>query len=89
LGRLTGRGTENEEALRRRLTTALQELEAAAAFDFFVVNEEMERSVREVRELARTGEAPPGGTSGTLNDARQLLVGIESLLRRGTLLSGH
>jgi guanylate kinase len=89
LQRLTGRGTEKEETLRRRLTTAVQELEAAPAFDFFVVNRDLDEAVAEVRGLARKGEAPQEGTSGTLEDARKLLVGIESLLRRGELLHGH
>ena len=57
-----GEDTEGEETLRRRLNTALQELEAAEAFDFFVINEDLEGAVREVRELARTG-VPPSGRS--------------------------
>jgi guanylate kinase len=89
LGRLTGRGTEKEETLRRRLNTALRELEAAEAFDYFVINEELDEAVGEVRALARRGEAPPEGTSGTLDDARSLLAGIESLLRRERLLPGQ
>jgi len=87
--RLTDRGTEEEETLRRRLNTAIKELEAAKAFDFFVINEELDQAVDEVRGLARRGEAPPEGTSGTLDDARNLLAGIETLLRRGKLLPGH
>jgi len=87
--RLTGRGTEKEETLRRRLNTALQELEVAEAFDFLVINGDLDEAVREVRKLARGGEAPPEGTSGTLDDVRLLLAGIESLLRREKLLQGH
>ena len=84
--RLTGRGTEKEETLRRRLTTALQELRAVEAFDFFVINATLDEAIREVRGLARRGEAPPEGTSGTVEDARILLAGIEFLLRREQLL---
>ncbi len=87
--RLTGRGTEKEETLRRRLNTALQELEVAEAFDFLVINGDLDEAVREVRTLARGGEVPPEGTSGTLDDVRLLLAGIESLLRREKLLQGH
>lgn len=86
LRRLAGRGTEKEETLRRRLNTALRELGAAQAFDFFVLNEDLDEAVGEVRSLARKGGAPPEGTSGTLDDARSLLAGIESLLRREELL---
>ncbi|MBT8395796.1 MAG: guanylate kinase [Gemmatimonadetes bacterium] len=84
--RLTGRGTEKEATLRRRLNTALHELEAAAAFDFFVINEDLEQAVSEVRELARGGGAPPEGPSGRLEDARELLEGIKGLLQQEQLV---
>ncbi len=83
--RLVGRGTEKEETIRRRLNTALQELKAAESFDFFVINEELDEAIREVRDLVRRGEAPPEGTSGRLADAQRLLTGIENLLRREDL----
>jgi guanylate kinase len=86
LRRLAGRGTEKEETLRRRLNTALRELGAAQAFDYFVINEDLDEAVREVWGLAKRGKAPPEGTSGTLDDARSILAGIEALLRRGKLL---
>jgi guanylate kinase len=83
--RLTGRGTEEESAVRRRLNTALGELEAAEAFDFFVINDDLERAVEEVRVLARTGRPPAGRSSGTLQDALGLRGDIETLLNRGRL----
>ena len=84
--RLLGRGTEGEATLRRRLTTALQELDSLEAFDFFVINEDLDGAIREVRELARTGVEPPGGATGTLDDAKKLREGIEALLRKENLL---
>jgi len=87
--RLTDRGTEKEETLRRRLNTALLELRAVEAFDFFVINANLDEAIQEVRGLARRGEAPQEGTSGTVEDARILLAGIESLLRREKLLQGN
>jgi len=86
LSRLVHRGTEGEEALRRRLRTALEELRAAEAFDHFVVNEDLNRTVREVRGLALTGHPPPGGCSGSLAEARDLIAGVEALLKRDRLL---
>jgi guanylate kinase len=82
MGRLASRGTETPEVLLRRLNTALLELKAAESFDFFVINEELEKAVREVRELARTGRAPPEGVSGSWEDAQRLLTSIEALLKR-------
>ncbi|MFC1660704.1 guanylate kinase [Gemmatimonadota bacterium] len=90
LGRLTGRGTEEDEVIRRRLRTALEELKAAEEFDFFVMNDNLERAIREVRELARTGAPQRGGSSGSVEQARALRKGLESYLRRtgdtGTLI---
>lgn len=86
--RLTGRGTEEEETLRRRLNTALQELKAAEAFDFFVINEDLDAAIREVRDLARTGQVPPGGASGNLRHALDLVAGVERLLLRERLHEG-
>jgi guanylate kinase len=84
--RLTGRGTEGEKTLRRRLTTALTELEAAEAFDFFVVNEDLDDAVQEVQTLARTGAPPSEGTSGSLSDALSLRDGVRALLDRKRLI---
>jgi guanylate kinase len=89
LQRLTGRGTEGEEAVRRRLDTARYELKTAEAFDFLVINEDLDDAVREVRDLARSGVAPPGGTSGNLEHAKKLLAGVEFLLRRDSLIQDH
>jgi len=86
--RLTGRGTEEEETLRRRLNTALQELRAAEAFDYFVINEDLDTAVQEVRDLARTGQVPPGGASGNLRHALDLVAGVEKLLLRERLQEG-
>jgi guanylate kinase len=83
LQRLQGRGTEGEEEIRRRFTTALQELRAADAFDYFVINDDLERAVREVRTLARTGKPPAGGTSGSVADVEKLEKEVEAFLEEG------
>jgi guanylate kinase len=86
LHRLLGRGTEGEGAIRRRLTTALEELEAAESFDFFIINEELEEAISEVRELARAGKPSQEGLSGSMDDVRKLRAGIEALLGGETLI---
>lgn len=85
LSRLKGRGTEGEAAIRRRLRTARKELEAAEFFDFFVINDELERSIAEVRTLVRTRQPPPEGPSGSLEDLVKLRGGVESLLEQERL----
>jgi len=50
--RLRGRGSENEESLRRRLGTAKKEITYAATnnvFDLTIINDELERSYGELR----------------------------------------
>lgn len=46
--RLRGRGTESEEAVGRRLAQARQELAQADRYRYQVVNDELERAVREI-----------------------------------------
>jgi guanylate kinase len=49
--RLVGRGTENEETIRRRLEAAVVELAAEKEFDVTVVNDHVERAATELVEL--------------------------------------
>ena len=43
--RLRGRGTESEEAIRRRLQTAKKELELADRYRYQVINDDVDRAV--------------------------------------------
>ena len=56
LRRLAGRGTEDRDEQIRRMRTAREELRAARQFERFVVNDDLESAVEEVRRIAR-GEA--------------------------------
>jgi guanylate kinase len=51
LRRLRRRGTEDEDRLERRMRTALSELEAASEFDYVVVNEVLDSTVRTVESI--------------------------------------
>lgn len=65
--RIRSRGTEDEEAVRRRLEKARFELENAERYDCVVVNDDLERAVGEVRRilgLDPSGEPTPGGGAG-------------------------
>lgn len=93
--RLTGRGTEGEGTIRRRLNTALGELRAAEAFDFLIVNDHLETAIQEVRTLVRwhsssdRERSPAPSASGSMHLVRELKDGIETLLSRDTLLEQH
>lgn len=61
--RLRGRGTDSEEVIERRLRWAREkELGAADAFDYAVVNDELEACVAEVRAIVSAERA--GGAAG-------------------------
>jgi len=51
--RLTGRGTEADAQVARRLQTALDELQAVTEFDHVVVNEDLEGCLEEIRGIVR------------------------------------
>ncbi len=51
--RLVGRGTEEEDAVRRRLETARHELTLAPQFDYIVVNNTVEQAVSDVLAILR------------------------------------
>ncbi len=46
--RLRGRGTESEEVVRKRLETSKAEVQTATAYDYIVLNDEVERAAGDV-----------------------------------------
>ena len=51
--RIIGRGSENEETLRRRLKEAVTEMEQAELYDYRIVNDDINRAVREVQSIMK------------------------------------
>ncbi len=51
--RLSGRGSEGEEALRERLRRVRYELDQAHLYDYVVVNDDLQRAKREIQEIIR------------------------------------
>ena len=49
--RLRGRGTEDEETVRRRLLKSREEIERAGMYDYRIVNGDLETAYRELREV--------------------------------------
>ncbi|GHT17802.1 guanylate kinase [Planctomycetales bacterium] len=52
--RLLGRGTETEEAMRRRLATALEELRHAGEFEHRIINDDLDTAVKEFIDCAKS-----------------------------------
>jgi guanylate kinase len=58
--RLLHRGTDAPEVIERRLAKAQEEMRARERYDHVVVNEDLERTVAEVRRLAGLEGSPAG-----------------------------
>jgi guanylate kinase len=56
--RLAGRGSDRPEQIERRLEAARTELAAAGEFDHRVVNDDLQRALRELSDLAATMSRP-------------------------------
>jgi guanylate kinase len=52
--RLAGRGADAPEQIERRLSAAREELAAASEFDHRIVNDDLERALQELCDLAAT-----------------------------------
>lgn len=64
--RLRGRGTETEEAIRKRLDAASAELlyaETPGIFDYVVINDDLDRAYAELKSII---EKVKNGTAGSL-----------------------
>lgn len=57
--RLIGRGTEDMEKVRSRLERGKQEFAAAKDFDYFVINDTVDRAVEEIRAIMRAEHCRP------------------------------
>ncbi len=58
--RLRGRGTEDEESVRRRLANARSEMGCAARYDVRIVNDDLDRAVGELAHVIETYETAGG-----------------------------
>lgn len=54
--RLRGRGTETEEALKRRLDVAKHELDASQAYRQIIINQSVEQTAHDICELLQKAE---------------------------------
>lgn len=52
--RLRGRHTEDEETIKKRLDLVKVELERSKQYDYIVINDDLERAVSEIENIARS-----------------------------------
>lgn len=57
--RLRGRGTESEDVIRKRLLRACEEAEGMDAYDFLVINDDLERCVEEIHSIVNAARNAP------------------------------
>lgn len=79
-GRLTGRGTEDPSDVERRIRNARAELEHADDFDYVIVNDELDRAVREVRSIVDAENLRPSRALDLAADVARLQTEIDEVL---------
>lgn len=57
--RLRGRGTETEEVIRKRLLRAGEEADGMDAYDYLVINDDLERCVGEIHSILNSARNTP------------------------------
>lgn len=83
VARLTDRGTELADDVRRRLTGARDELQAAAEFDYIVVNDELGPAVEAVRGIVEAESHRPGRAQDLAGEIRRLREEVDRVLASG------
>lgn len=78
-GRLRGRGSENANAFRRRMQTALSEISEVERFDYAVVNDQLDDTVRAVDAIVT---AESHRVKRLSPDLRELVSGLSESLNR-------
>ncbi len=74
--RLRGRGTESEDVIARRLARAYEESEGMDAYDYIVVNDDLETCVKEINWLVEAARREPVRRSDFIKEIREELKGF-------------
>jgi guanylate kinase len=72
--RLRGRNQDSDAAIERRLATARAELKAVDEYDYVVVNDELERCVREIGAIITAERARRGRRRATVESIARTFV---------------
>ncbi|NLL76963.1 MAG: guanylate kinase [Clostridiales bacterium] len=71
--RLTGRGTETPEVIRKRLSRAIEEAEGIEKYDFVVINDDLDTCTRELHNLIMSAHNAPFRNEAFIENMRQEL----------------
>lgn len=71
--RLVGRGTESREVIDKRLARASEESEGIEAYDYIVVNDDLDRCVEEMHSLVEAARCAPVRRTAFIKEIREEL----------------
>lgn len=71
--RLEGRGTETPEVIARRLARAAEESEGIEAYDYIVVNDDLEECVRRIHSMVQNARFTPARLETLIREIREEL----------------
>lgn len=74
--RLTERGTETEEVIRSRLSRAWQEAQGVEAYDYLVINDNLDECVEQVHTIIQNEHARVAGNHELIEKIRAELKGF-------------
>ena len=74
--RLVGRGTETMEVIEERLSRAVEESEGIEAYDYIVVNDQLDACVEEVHRLVNDARRAPVRSQKFISKIREELKGF-------------
>lgn len=74
--RLVGRGTEEPDVIRKRLARASEESEGIEAYDYIVVNDDLDVCVKELHDLVEAARSAPVRREAFIKEIREELKGF-------------
>lgn len=74
--RLTGRGTETEEVIRKRMWRAVDESEGIDSYDYVVINDDLDECVAQVNSIVKAAHARPSQNQEFISKIRMELKEI-------------
>ena len=71
--RLEGRGTESPEIIAKRLARAVEESEGIEAYDYIVINDDLEECVKQIHSMVQNARYTPARQETLIKEIREEL----------------
>ena len=71
--RLVGRGTESPEVIAKRLARAVEESEGIEAYDYIVINDDLETCVKQLHSIVQNAHNAAGRCTDFIREIREEL----------------